>query len=117
LLIALFAMSGIPPQGGWPSLPLAQPHSGCPILRGFLRRVGSSLFAKWDPPFTLRGVGTKFVPNPHSPAPAQLRREDRSDNCSSANPRAPPPGLRFTGFRCIYLSFSTRFFSVRTLKS
>jgi hypothetical protein len=71
-------------MGGRPSLPLTQPCSGCPILRGFLRRVGARLFAQWDPPFTPRWVGTKFVPNPHSPAPAQLRLENRND---SANPR------------------------------
>jgi len=27
-------------SGGWPSLPHALTNSGCPILRGFLRRVG-----------------------------------------------------------------------------
>jgi hypothetical protein len=31
-----------------------KPHSGCPILRGFLRRVGGSLIAPWTSPFPPR---------------------------------------------------------------
>src|ERR1700686_3066526 len=62
-----------------------KPRSGCPILRGFLRRVGGRLTAPWASSFTPRVRETKSSPNPHSPALAQPRREDRSDNCSSAN--------------------------------
>jgi hypothetical protein len=31
--------------GGWPSLRIAPQRSGCPILRGFLRRVGGRQIA------------------------------------------------------------------------
>jgi hypothetical protein len=70
-----------------------KPHSGCPILRGFLRRVGGRLIAPWASPFTPRVPETKSSPNPHSPALAPTPRENRIDNCSSANPQVSPSDL------------------------
>jgi len=48
--------------GGWPILPLALPHSGCPILRGFSRRVGGRLIAPWAlPNLPLSSVGLALI--------------------------------------------------------
>jgi hypothetical protein len=64
---------------------------GAPSFACFLRRVGGRLIAPMG--FTPRVPETKSSPNPHSPALAQTRREDRSDNCSSANPQVSPSDL------------------------
>src|SRR5260370_23458754 len=47
--------------------------------------VGSSLFAQWD--FHAARGRNEIRPSPYSVPPAQVRRKDSSDNCSSANPR------------------------------
>jgi hypothetical protein len=74
----------------WPSLPMADHTVGAPSFACFSRRVGGRLIAPWASPFTPRMPGTKSSPNPHSPALARTRVEDRSGNCSSANPRVSP---------------------------
>src|SRR5258708_19208977 len=66
-----------------------KPHRGCPILRGFLRRVGGRLTAPWAWPFTPRVPETKSSPNPHPPPPPQTRRQDTNPNPSTANPQPP----------------------------
>jgi hypothetical protein len=47
--------------------------------------------APWRPRPHAARVRNEISPSPHSRAPTQARREDRSDNCSSASPRVPPP--------------------------
>src|ERR1019366_270758 len=49
-------------RGGWPILPLAQPNTGCPILRGFSRRVGGRLIPPWSlPNLPLPSVGLALI--------------------------------------------------------
>jgi len=47
-------------SGGWPGLLQALPNSGCPILRGFLRRVGGQTDGSEIVPSLRRGRETKF---------------------------------------------------------
>src|ERR1039457_3410538 len=46
--------------GGWPSLPMAHPHNGCPILRGFFAKGG------WQTDRTMGFAFTACVPEPRS---------------------------------------------------
>jgi hypothetical protein len=86
---------------GWPSLPMANHTVGAPSFAAFCEEpalsavegVGGRLMAPWAPPFTPRVPETKSSSHPHSPAPAQTRRENRSDNCSSANLPVSPSDL------------------------
>src|SRR5260370_34704534 len=72
---------------------MAQPSvgtstGGAPSFAAFSRRVGGRRMAPLALPFMPRVPETKSSPRPHSPAPAQARPTDRSDNCSSAIPHS-----------------------------
>jgi hypothetical protein len=77
--------------GGWPRLliSLASAIQWVPRPSRTLRRAGGANACRDGlmPP----DPETKSSSNPHSRAPAQLRRRDRNDNCSSAIARATPP--------------------------
>ena len=57
-------------------------YSGCPILRGFSRRVGGRLIAQWLR-LSRRARPKRNLPHPHSRAPAQVRPKDRSQGAPS----------------------------------
>ena len=59
---------------------------GAPILARTLRKGGWQTVRTMGLAFMPPVPETKSFPNPHSPALAQVRPEDRSDDCSSVYP-------------------------------
>jgi hypothetical protein len=108
-------------QDGWPGLLIrrSRVRKWVPAL-AFLARAGTTTAENKRsearnpmPP----GHEKKSLPTLRSPAPAPPRRASNTDNCSSATARGDSTSSRFTGLRCMYHNFSTRFFSLHTLKA